>query len=194
MMNFAILRFKWATTYQRLILRANIHMAAFLLIAMFSLFLIKALRHFDDYQIKFLLQLFSEQPARVLSYAVPVSLGIAILLLFEPRLRLFGFYYSLALLGIFSAYIGLALMMPPSIRPCSCISAIKGISWQNQLKFNLDFLLIAFIGIILKRWNPQQQKERASPSRRLSTRMEWKRTGFKRVVGHPIYSPKTTAK
>lgn len=84
-----------------------------------------------------------------LSIAVPL-LEIAIsLFLIVPRWRLIGLYASFALMVIFTTYIVILVSFSEDI-PCSCGGVISRMSWQEHIVFNIFFVLLAFVGMILQ--------------------------------------------
>jgi uncharacterized membrane protein YphA (DoxX/SURF4 family) len=79
--------------------------------------------------------------------AVPLAeLLIAGALVFK---RLIGLYASLFLMVLFTAYL-IAILNFSYYIPCSCGGIIgKGMTWQTHIVFNMTFVLLAIIGIIL---------------------------------------------
>jgi putative oxidoreductase len=71
-------------------------------------------------------------------------------LMFE-RTRLAGFYASLALMIVFTIYTGIILLHFFRYIPCSCGGVIKKLTWKQHLVFNLFFVVLSILGIILKR-------------------------------------------
>jgi hypothetical protein len=68
--------------------------------------------------------------------------------------RLFGFVCALVLLTGISAYILLMLISDERL-PCSCGGVLQQLSWKQHLIFNLFFLLLAVVGIVLES-NPKK--------------------------------------
>ncbi len=103
----------------------------------------------------------TNQYVSLLVVAVPaVELGIAACLL-VPRLRKWGLYSSLALMSLFTVYVGYMLFIWPHNRlPCSCGGTIRKMSWQQHFVFNSAYTLIALTGILLnrKRYKPADEK------------------------------------
>jgi len=71
-------------------------------------------------------------------------------LLFIPRTRKFGLYGSLILLVFFTIYIGYMMAFIPKL-PCSCGGVISQMTWRQHLVFNICFILLALVGILLAR-------------------------------------------
>jgi hypothetical protein len=88
-----------------------------------------------------------------LVWAIPLSeIAIATALIFE-RTRLAGLYTSLVFMIIFTLYAGAILLHFFSYVPCSCGGVISKLNWRQHLVFNLFFVALSVIGIILKRGN-----------------------------------------
>ena len=82
------------------------------------------------------------------AWLVPISeLVLAILLLIRP-FRLFALYGSLILMALFSAYIIVVLNYSDHI-PCSCGGVISSMGWETHLVFNICWMGLALIGIVL---------------------------------------------
>jgi uncharacterized membrane protein YphA (DoxX/SURF4 family) len=77
-------------------------------------------------------------------------------LLFIPRLQLIGLYGCFALMFIFSIYIAFMLVFTPNL-PCSCGGVLNKMGWEGHLIFNIGFMLLAVVGIVL--WNREKRRE-----------------------------------
>lgn len=79
----------------------------------------------------------------------PVEIAVAILLMFR-RTQLIGFTASLILMTLFTLYIlAILLHLFPRV-PCSCGGVIKQLGWNAHLVFNLFFVFISILAIVLK--------------------------------------------
>lgn len=77
----------------------------------------------------------------ILAYLLQAThLGIIILLV-NKNWRKAGLLVSLIILVIYTTYLIYVLKFAPSI-PCSCISLMSGMNWNDQLYFN--FIALAF--------------------------------------------------
>ena len=89
-----------------------------------------------------------------LVWSIPfVEVGIVAGLIFE-KTRLFAFYASLFLMMAFTIYTVAILMHSFKYIPCSCGGVIRKLTWPQHLVFNLFFVGISLIGIILKKREP----------------------------------------
>jgi len=86
-----------------------------------------------------------------LVWVIPLSeIAIAACLIFE-RTRLAGLYTSFVFMTIFTIYAAAILLHFFSYVPCSCGGVISKLNWKQHLVFNLFFVALAIIGILLKR-------------------------------------------
>jgi hypothetical protein len=115
------------------------------------LFVYAACSKLLDYQ-KFVVQL-DKSPmlapyAHLVSWAIPsLELSIAGLLLFK-RFQQLALYAAFSLMVIFSAYIVVILNLSEYI-PCSCGGILENMNWTQHLYFNLAFVLLGVIGVLV---------------------------------------------
>ena len=82
------------------------------------------------------------------SWGVPlVELLIALLLLI-PRFRFIGLLAAFSLMVMFTAYIIIILNFS-SFVPCSCGGILEKMGWTEHLIFNIVFVMLTLIGILL---------------------------------------------
>lgn len=88
------------------------------------------------------------------AFAGWVSLGVPImellisLLLIFPRFRLLGLYAAFGIMTMFTTYIVIILNFS-SFVPCSCGGVLEKLGWTEHLIFNIIFIALAFIAILL---------------------------------------------
>ena len=86
-----------------------------------------------------------------LVWTVPsLEIAISVVLIFE-RTRMVGFIASLALMTLFTIYTGAILLHFFEYVPCSCGGVIRKLTWPQHLVFNLFFVTLSVMGIILQR-------------------------------------------
>lgn len=83
------------------------------------------------------------------AWAVPVGELIVAALLCHPRWRLAGLYAFLGLMALFTTYIVQTLFFSEFL-PCGCGGALESLTWSEHLLFNIGFILLAVVGIILQ--------------------------------------------
>lgn len=86
--------------------------------------------------------------AAPVAIAVPVIELIIALLLSFTRTRLLGLYASFTLMVLFTAYIFYILRFSPYV-PCSCGGVLQKLNWTTHLWFNLFFVLLAALGVLI---------------------------------------------
>lgn len=82
------------------------------------------------------------------AWLVPTTELVVVVMLIFKRSRLAGLYASFALMTMFSAYI-VSITRFSGFIPCSCGGVLKDMSWNAHLVFNLLFVTLGFIGILL---------------------------------------------
>lgn len=120
--------------------------------AYFLLFLYAASSKLLDYeksQIPLLKSPITTDYASVLVWLVPVVEIVIALMLVIRRTVLLGMYAALALMSAFTAYIIVILNFSETI-PCSCGGVLEKLSWTDHLVFNLVFISMAIVAILLK--------------------------------------------
>jgi putative oxidoreductase len=95
-------------------------------------------------------QPFPSWMATVFVWTVPTIEVIISIMLMVRTTQLAGLVASLILMTIFSIYIASILLHFFSRVPCSCGGVIKKLGWGQHLVFNLFFVAIAILGILLK--------------------------------------------
>jgi len=89
-----------------------------------------------------------------LVWSIPIiEIGIVAGLILE-KTRLFAFYASLFLMLAFTIYTMAILLHSFKYIPCSCGGVIRKLTWPQHLVFNLFFVGISLVGIILKKREP----------------------------------------
>lgn len=117
----------------------------------FALFLYSAAEKLYDVE-KFRVQL-GQSPiltafAGYVAWIIPSIEVIIAVLVIIPRTTLIGLYTSFSLMVMFTAYIFLIMNYSEYI-PCSCNGILEGASWAQHLAFNIAFVILAVMGILL---------------------------------------------
>jgi len=126
--------------------------------AYFLLFLYVAFSKLLDYE-KSELQM-SKSPiitgfAFILVWLVPtIEIIIAVLLMIKKTVML-ALYAALTLMSLFTAYIIAILNFSDTI-PCSCGGVLERLSWNEHLIFNLAFMALAILAILLQTKNVEK--------------------------------------
>ena len=84
-----------------------------------------------------------------LAYIIPISEIVVCLLLVFTRTKKIGYYLSLLLLALFTAYVIYVLGAYANNLPCVCGGVISLLSWTQHLLLNIFFTLITIRAIYL---------------------------------------------
>lgn len=121
---------------------------ALLHIALFVYAAANKILDFVNFQIQLAQSPLLSSFAESISYLVPaVEIVISILLSF-PKTRLAGLYGSFSLMVMFSAYIIIMTNFSPFV-PCSCGGILEKMSWNQHLVFNIAFVILGFVGLMI---------------------------------------------
>ncbi|SFW20771.1 Methylamine utilisation protein MauE [Sinomicrobium oceani] len=82
------------------------------------------------------------------AWFIPIIEVIVALMLAWTRTRLAGLYGAFTLMVMFTAYIIAILSFSEKI-PCSCGGVLEKLGWTEHLIFNIAFILLALLGIVL---------------------------------------------
>jgi len=115
------------------------------------LFVYAATSKFLDFQ-KFQVQL-GQSPlltafAKWVAWLIPTIEIIISLLLAFSKTRLLALYASFGLMVMFTSYI-IAITRFSDYVPCSCGGVLQNMGWHQHLIFNIVFVFLAIIGIVL---------------------------------------------
>jgi hypothetical protein len=82
------------------------------------------------------------------AWAIVILEYIAAALLFIPTTKKAGLYLSLSLMMGFTGYIIYMMSFVPDL-PCSCGGVVSNLTWHNHLYFNLSFIILSIIGLVI---------------------------------------------
>ncbi|MHA7831830.1 MAG: MauE/DoxX family redox-associated membrane protein [Flagellimonas sp.] len=88
-----------------------------------------------------------------LAWLVPLTEYLLVILLLQRSRRLSALYAAFGLMVMFTTYIILVLNFSDYI-PCSCGGVLENLGWTEHIVFNLFFIALALIGIILLEARP----------------------------------------
>lgn len=86
--------------------------------------------------------------ASFFAWVVPGLEIIISILLLVPKTQVLGFYCAFTLMSIFSIYILFILNFSPYV-PCSCGGVLNNMGWTEHLLFNIGFVGLSILGIVL---------------------------------------------
>lgn len=87
--------------------------------------------------------------APFLIWAIPGVELLVVVLLLWPSLRRWGILAFLGLMIVFTGYLVYTLYFSP-YTPCSCGGIISGMSWKSHILFNLLFIGLAVLALLLE--------------------------------------------
>jgi hypothetical protein len=88
--------------------------------------------------------------AGFVAWSVPAIELLIVIMLLIPRFRLTALFASFNLMLMFTAYIFIILNYSSFI-PCSCGGILEKLGWKEHLVFNILFIILALIGILIIR-------------------------------------------
>ena len=130
--------------------RITIVVVSYLFILLFLYAGVSKLLDFENFSYQLaqspLLGAFASQ----IAWMVPAVELLIALLLMAKRFRVVALYASFALMCTFTAYIFITLNFSDFV-PCSCGGVLETMSWKQHLIFNLFFIVLAGLTILLCR-------------------------------------------
>lgn len=128
--------------------RIVVEVICFLFIVLFVYAAINKLADVQKFQVQLGQSPLLSPFASWIAWVVPiVEIGVCILLSFS-RWRLYGLYAAFGLMAMFSAYI-IAITQFSDYVPCSCGGILEKLGWTEHLIFNIVFVLLGILGIVL---------------------------------------------
>lgn len=109
------------------------------------------LANISDFKNQLAKQNFGASTAAFLFWFIPITELIAVGLLLFSKTRLLGVLGSFILISLFTGYIALVILGYYQRVPCSCGGVLKSLGWQAHFWFNLFFMMINGVGIVLER-------------------------------------------
>lgn len=125
-----------------------IELICFLFVLLFVYTAISKLLDFENFQVQLGQSPLLSAFASWVSYLVPVVELLVVVLLVVNRWRFAGLLASLMLMVMFSSYIFIVLHYT-SFVPCSCGGILEKMSWNQHLVFNLFFVFLALIALLI---------------------------------------------
>ena len=125
-----------------------IEVICFLFIFLFSYAAISKLLDFNTFKIQLGQSPLLTAFAGWVAWVVPIVELVTALLLAIPKYRLAALYMALSLMSLFTLYI-IAILNFSDYVPCSCGGILENMGWQEHLIFNVIFLGLAMIGILI---------------------------------------------
>lgn len=93
----------------------------------------------------------------IIIYGLPVIELVTTFLILRIKTRQIGFYCSAVLMFVFTIYVSLVTFHYYNRIPCSCAGVFHAMSWPQHLIFNIIFMAMAILGILLNSNQSQGQ-------------------------------------
>ena len=135
---------------------------SYLFVFLFIYAAISKLLDYNDFSIKIGQSPLLSPFAGYVAIGVPVIELIIALGLLLPSWRITSLFASLCLMTAFTVYIFIILNFS-SFVPCSCGGILEKLGWTEHLIFNLVFVLLAIIGLVLSENNANDWLSRKKP-------------------------------
>jgi putative oxidoreductase len=127
------------------------HLPVFFLILLYVYAVTSKLGDINQFRGQLYNQTFPHALADFLLVALPAAEVLTAALLFFSRSARAGLLLSLALLSVFTAYIILVKLHFWARVPCSCGGILSQMSWTTHLVFNLFFLVLNLLAILIQK-------------------------------------------
>jgi len=119
------------------------------LVLLWTYALLSKLFFFSRFKRAMLTQVFPRWLSRIMTYLLPFTELMIIVLLLFANTRLLGMYASLILMGLFTFYVAGAVFRVYERHPCPCGGLFGRLGWHKHFKVNIMLTFIALIGVIL---------------------------------------------
>ncbi|CAM3578398.1 MauE/DoxX family redox-associated membrane protein [Flavobacterium psychrophilum] len=120
-----------------------------LYILLFVYAAVSKLLDFENFQVQLGQSPLLSPYAPIVVYSIPLIEILISLFLMVPKYRFIGLLSAFGLMLMFSVYIVIILNYSSFI-PCSCGGILSEMSWTEHLVFNISFVVLALIGIVLQ--------------------------------------------
>lgn len=150
---------KVSTTIKKVILEV----ISLLYILLFVYAAVSKLIDFENFQVQLGQSPLLSAFAGWVSWGVPIVELIIALLLLVPRFRLVGLFAAFSLMVMFTTYIIIILNFS-SFVPCSCGGILEKMGWTEHLIFNIVFVILAAVGILLLAGGVSEERRILNPA------------------------------
>lgn len=140
--------------------KISLEIISSLLVLLFVYAAVSKLNDYETFKVQLSKSPFITDYAVILAWALPIGEILVGLALVFRRIRLLGFYASLFLMTMFTAYIYIMLHYSYYI-PCSCGGILSEMDWNTHLWFNAGFVLLSVAGILLQTKEIKLRSKRA---------------------------------
>ena len=132
----------------KVIYQTVLNITALLFMVLFVYAASTKLISFDRFNTQLIKSPFVSRYASIIAWVVPFFELLIVGLFLFPKSRLLAFYSSLSLMTVFTVYIFMVINFSSSL-PCACGGVISSLDWRAHFVFNIIFIVLAIVGIIL---------------------------------------------
>ena len=158
-----------------------------LYILLFVYAAVSKLLDFENFQVKLGQSPLLSAFAGIFAIAVP-TIELTIVILFcIPRYRITALFGSFCLMVMFTTYIFLILNYSSYV-PCSCGGILEKMDWSEHLIFNLVFVILALVAILLSGFEPTNWFTKMKPPKNTLTLISAATGSFLLILGLHIIS------
>ncbi|TKC62205.1 hypothetical protein FBD94_08260 [Pedobacter hiemivivus] len=129
--------------------RTIVDIIIYLYVLLFLYAATSKLMEYDKFQLQISKSPIITDYAYILVWMVPALEIIISIMLIINRTVMLGLYAAFGLMSLFTAYIYTILNFTDSI-PCSCGGVLEKLGWTEHLIFNIAFIALALIGILMQ--------------------------------------------
>jgi uncharacterized membrane protein YphA (DoxX/SURF4 family) len=126
-----------------------------LFVMLFFYAALSKLKDFENFKVQLgkspVLNLF----AGIVAWIVPITELLICFFLIIKRFQYIALYAAFSLMVMFSAYI-VVILNYSSYIPCSCGGILENMTWSQHLYFNIGFVTLAIVGVLIY---PNKKKE-----------------------------------
>ena len=120
-----------------------------LYILLFVYAALSKLLDFENFQVQLGQSPLLSPYAHLVVYCIPLLEVLISLFLIVPKYRFIGLLSAFGLMVLFTVYIVIILNYSSFI-PCSCGGILSEMSWTEHLVFNISFVVLALLGIVIQ--------------------------------------------
>lgn len=131
--------------------RNAVVVVSYLFVLLFLYAAISKLLDFETFTVQLAQSPLLSAYAGVIAWAVPGLEILIAILLTVPKYRIPALYASFTLMVMFTTYIYIILNFSEFI-PCSCGGVLEKLSWTQHLFFNLVFIILAGVAVLVTGW------------------------------------------
>ena len=153
---FNALKLKYQKKINPRVILADVISALLLLLFLYTS--LSKLTHYETFKAALHTSPLLKDVAGVIAWLLPVIEIVVVAALFIPHTRVKGLKASLILITAFTIYLLYMIAFTPRL-PCNCGGVLQSLTWSQHIFFNLFFILLALMGILLYKKDENRKSE-----------------------------------